>query len=91
MRNMASLRDRKINSFAVGSFRDVADKDFIAARLAFRADLLPQFLRAAQNPSGHLEEVLEKRRHPSRALASDDKNSGREPALVSRLPPPVKG
>lgn len=45
---MASYHDKKINDFAIRSFRDVADKDYIAARLAFRADLLPQFMWMAQ-------------------------------------------
>lgn len=36
-----------LNDFAVRSFRDVADNDYIAARLAHRARLGPQFLWAA--------------------------------------------
>ncbi|MEO6023504.1 MAG: hypothetical protein ABIP64_10360, partial [Burkholderiales bacterium] len=33
-----------INSFAIRSFRDVADADYVAARMAFRARLNSQFL-----------------------------------------------
>lgn len=33
-----------VNDFATQSFRDTADGDYIAARLAFRARLIPQFL-----------------------------------------------
>lgn len=40
--------DRYINSFATQSFRDQADRDYIAARLACRAELMPQFLWASQ-------------------------------------------
>lgn len=35
---------RKINSFALRSFRDNADRDYIHARMAYRAQLYPQFL-----------------------------------------------
>lgn len=37
-----------INDFAIRSFRDVADYDYIAARLAYRAKLVPQFLWSSQ-------------------------------------------
>jgi hypothetical protein len=40
-----SLRAR-VNDFAIRSFRDGADRDYIAARMAFRAQLIPQFLWA---------------------------------------------
>ena len=38
--------DKKIliNDFAIRSFREVADYDYIAARMAYRAQLVPQFL-----------------------------------------------
>lgn len=36
--------ERMVNSFATQSFRDQADRDYIAARLACRAELFPQFL-----------------------------------------------
>lgn len=40
--------DRYINSFATQSFRDQADRDYIAARLACRYELFPQFLWSSQ-------------------------------------------
>lgn len=45
---MASDQDRAINTFATRSFRDTADQDYIAARMAYRAELFPQFLWMAQ-------------------------------------------
>lgn len=39
--------DRFVNSFATESFRDQADRDYVAARLACRYELFPQFLWAA--------------------------------------------
>jgi len=41
-------QDRRLNSWAIGSFRDIADGDYIAARLACRAQLAQQFLWASQ-------------------------------------------
>ena len=40
--------DRRINDFAIRAFRDIADRDYLTARLACRADLIPQFLWSAQ-------------------------------------------
>jgi HEPN domain-containing protein len=40
--------DRSLNSFATQSFREQADRDYIAARLACRFELFPQFLWSAQ-------------------------------------------
>lgn len=34
---------QKVNSFALRAFRDTADKDYILARMAYRAALFPQF------------------------------------------------
>ncbi|CAN5763354.1 hypothetical protein BH11PSE12_BH11PSE12_30870 [soil metagenome] len=39
---------RYVNSFATQSFRDQADRDYIAARLTCRFELMPQFLWASQ-------------------------------------------
>lgn len=33
-----------LNSFAIRSFRYTADRDYVHARLAYRAQLVPQFL-----------------------------------------------
>lgn len=40
-------RDAELNSFAIRCFRDTADGDYLAARLAYRAKLIPQFLWSA--------------------------------------------
>jgi len=40
--------DRLLNEFALRSFRDVADGDYIAARMAYRAELLVQAFWASQ-------------------------------------------
>lgn len=37
-------QDRKLNEFARRSFRNVADRDYIASRMSFRATLWQQFL-----------------------------------------------
>jgi hypothetical protein len=38
--NMQAL----LNDFAIRSFRDVGDYDYVSARMAYRAKLIPQFL-----------------------------------------------
>lgn len=44
---MNPTTDVLLNDFATRSFRDVADDDYISARLAFRAGLIPQFMWAS--------------------------------------------
>jgi hypothetical protein len=41
-------QDRHLNSWAFRSFRDIADGDYLAARMAYRAQLPAQFLWASQ-------------------------------------------
>jgi hypothetical protein len=36
-----------VNDFAIRSFRETADKDYIAARMAYRARLIQPFLWSA--------------------------------------------
>jgi hypothetical protein len=43
-----TYRDKQLNSWAMRSFRDVADGDYIAARMAIRAQLPLQFLWSSQ-------------------------------------------
>jgi hypothetical protein len=45
------MEDREIllNTFAIRSFRKIADQDYIAARLSFHAYLIPQFLWQESN------------------------------------------
>lgn len=47
-RNEEDKLDRYLNSFATQSFRDQADRDYLAARLACRYELFPQFLWSSQ-------------------------------------------
>lgn len=44
---MASQHDKELNHFAIATFRDTADRDYIMARMAFRAQLYPQFVVAS--------------------------------------------
>lgn len=51
--------ERWINGFATQSFRDQADRDYIAARLACRHELIPQFLWAShQTIEKYLKAIL---------------------------------
>jgi len=45
---MSNPTDKLVNDFAIRSFRDIADGDYIAARLACRAQLAVQYLWASQ-------------------------------------------
>jgi hypothetical protein len=70
-------RDRELNSWAIRSFRDVADGDYIAARLAHRARLPAQFLWASQQTiEKYLKCILFIRRIPATKVKHD-----LEPAL----------
>jgi len=40
---MAKIPKSQVNDFAIRSFRNIADGDYITARLAFRYQLIPQF------------------------------------------------
>jgi len=51
--------DRVLNTFSTESFRDQADRDYIAARLACRSELIPQFLWAShQAVEKYLKAIL---------------------------------
>lgn len=55
-----------INDFAVRSFRDTADGDYIVARMAHRAGLVPQFLWSSlQAIEKYLKGILLLNRVPS--------------------------
>ena len=61
--------DRHINGFATQSFRDQADRDYIAARLACRTDLMPQFLWSAQQAvEKYLKAILLYNRVPAKKV-----------------------
>jgi HEPN domain-containing protein len=58
-------RDPLLNEFALRSFRDVADGDYIAARMAFRAELWPQAFWASQQAmEKYIKAILLLRRIP---------------------------
>ena len=65
-------QDRQINSWAFRSFRDVADGDYIAARMAYRARLSIQFLWASQQAiEKYLKCALFIRRIPAKNVKHD--------------------
>jgi HEPN domain-containing protein len=74
-----------VNDFAVRSFRDIGDGDYIAARMACRAALVTQFLWASQQAvEKYLKCVLllnpvkaKKVRHDLRAALGKIKGSGK--------------
>lgn len=60
-----AMTDRLLNEFALRSFRDVADGDYIAARMAYRAELLLQAFWASQQAlEKYLKGILLFRRIP---------------------------
>lgn len=64
--------DRHINRFATQSFRDQADRDYIEARLACRAELIPQFLWASQQAiEKYLKGILLYNRKPAKRVGHD--------------------
>jgi len=65
-------QDRELNSWAFTSFRDIADGDYIAARLTCRARLPVQFLWACQQAiEKYLKCILFIRRIPAKAVRHD--------------------
>jgi hypothetical protein len=65
-------QDRSLNSWAIRSFRDVGDGDYIAARLAYRAHLPVQFLWASQQAlEKYLKCILFIRRIPATHVKHD--------------------
>jgi hypothetical protein len=66
------LRDALINDFISRSFRDVADKDYITARILHRYNLDPQFLWAAlQAIEKYLKGILLYNRVSTKGLSHD--------------------
>jgi HEPN domain-containing protein len=64
--------DRSLNSFATQSFRDQADRDYIAARLACRYELFPQFLWSShQAIEKYLKAILLYNRIPADRVRHD--------------------
>jgi HEPN domain-containing protein len=76
--------ERYINGYATQSFRDQADRDYIAARTACRSQLFPQFLWSAQQA---IEKYLKAILLYNRIAATDVKHDiQRALALTSQLP-----
>lgn len=77
--------DQLLNDFAVRSFRDIADGDYIVARMACRAEMVVQYLWASQQAIEKylkcillLERIPAKHvRHDLRAGLAAIKNSGK--------------
>lgn len=60
-----AIREFLLNQFALRCFRDVADEDYIAARMAYRTGLLPQaFWSSQQALEKYLKGILLFRRVP---------------------------
>jgi len=65
-------KDREMNSWALRSFRDVADGDYIAARMACRAQLPVQFLWGSQQAlEKYLKCILFLHRIPATGVKHD--------------------
>lgn len=80
--------DRRINSFATQSFRDQADRDYIAARLACRHELFPQFLWSShQAIEKYLKAILLYNRIKATKVSHNIKTAL---SLAQRLPFEVK-
>lgn len=61
-----------LNDFALRSFRDDADGDYIAARMAYRSKLVPQFLWLSQQAiEKYLKCILVLNRIPAKKLQHD--------------------
>jgi HEPN domain-containing protein len=76
--------DRRINNFATRAFREVADRDYLTARLACRADLIPQFLWSAQQAiEKYLKCILLLNRIPAKSVRHD---IAKALTLVAQLP-----
>ena len=80
--------DVLLDDFAVRSFRDVADADYIVARMACRSALITQYLWASQQAiEKYLKCILLLNRVPARGVRHDlqaallEINSSRRPAL----------
>lgn len=64
--------DVLLNDFAIRCFRDIGDADYIAARLAYRADLTMQYLWASQQAiEKYLKCILLLNRVPAKEVRHD--------------------
>lgn len=83
-RNEEDKLDRYLNSFSTQSFRDQADRDYIAARLACRYELFPQFLWSSQQAlEKYLKAILLYNRIKATSVGHDIKEAMRLTAGLS--------
>jgi hypothetical protein len=76
--------DRRINDYAFRAFRDIADKDYITARMAEHAELMHQFLWCSQQAvEKYLKCILLLNRIPARDVRH---NITSAPKLTKQLP-----
>ncbi len=69
---MSIPTDKLVNDFAIRSFRDIADGDYIAARLACRSQLVVQYLWASQQAiEKYLKCILLLHRIPAKRMRHD--------------------
>ncbi|MBL8238293.1 MAG: hypothetical protein JNM66_12780 [Bryobacterales bacterium] len=69
---MRATNDQLLNSFAIRSFRDVADGDYIAARMACRAQLHFQYLWSSQQAiEKYVKCILLLHRIPAKEIKHD--------------------
>jgi HEPN domain-containing protein len=69
---MATSTDQLLNDFAIRSFRDIADGDYISARMACRARLAVQYLWASQQAvEKYLKCILLLHRIPAKEMEHD--------------------
>lgn len=80
-------KQRYIIDFINRSFRDIADKDYIAARILYRAHLGPQFLWSAQQAvEKYLKGVLLYSNISTKKLAHDLENALRALGQIADIP-----
>lgn len=69
---MSIPTDKLVNDFAIRSFRDIADGDYIAAGLACRSQLVMQYLWASQQAiEKYLTCILLLHRIPAKRMRHD--------------------
>src|SRR5262245_42476187 len=70
--NLAISTDQLLNDFAIRSFRNVADGDYIAARMSCRAELVGQYLWSSQQAiEKYLKCILLLNRIPGKHVRHD--------------------
>lgn len=87
MTNNKSI-DANLNDFAIRCFRDTADQDYITARMAYRAMLIPQFhWSSLQAIEKYFKAILLLNRIPAKDIGH---NLGKALKYIQKLPFEVK-